>query len=79
MMNLRSYDVVSNNNSGITLARTCPFCGKRHTITVDYTALLNGIKAYNDGKALQNAFPTFTASEREFLFTGICDECWDNM
>ena len=79
MMNLSYYDVVSNNNSGITLARICPFCDKKRTITVDYVALLNGIRVYNNGTLLQNAFPTFTASEREFLLTGICDECWDDM
>lgn len=79
MMNLSYYDVVSNTNSDITLARTCPFCDKRRTITVDYVALLNGIRAYNNGTFLRPAFPTFTASEREFLYTGICDECWDDM
>ena len=45
-MNLSYYDVVSNNNSGITLAWICPFCDKKRTITVDYVVLLNGIRVY---------------------------------
>lgn len=79
MMNLSCYDVVSNTNSDITLARTCPFCDKIRTITVDYATLLNGIRVYNNGTFLRPAFPTFTASEREFLYTGICEECWNDM
>lgn len=79
MMNLSYYDIVSNNNSDITLARTCPLCDERRTITVDYVALLSGIRAYNNGTWLQDAFPTFTAPEREFLRSGICYECWVDM
>ena len=34
---------------------------------------------WKDGELLQNAFPYLTATEREFILTGISDEAWDSM
>lgn len=62
-----------------TLTRTCPFCGKEHSITVDQNALTEGMQKYKEGALIQNAFPTFSADEREFLTTGICPTCWDSL
>ena len=58
----------------IILETVCPFCGKERRLT------LKGSKvAYEAGDKIQDAFPSFTPSEREFILTGICDECWDSM
>jgi hypothetical protein len=65
--------------ANITLTRTCPFCGKAHSITVDRNEYYSGMTARERGALMQNAFPNFTPSQREFIMTGICDECWDNM
>lgn len=68
-----------NPNATTTLERTCPFCNQKHSITVDAAALNEGMEAYRKGALLQNAFPTFTPSQREFFNTGICDKCWEEI
>ena len=35
--------------------------------------------AWEDGAMAQDAFPELSASQREALITGICDECWNKM
>ena len=36
------------------------------------------LMGYNNGMLIQEAFPTLSASEREFLMTGMCcDPLWD--
>ena len=34
---------------------------------------------YSRGKLLQDAFPHLSASDREFIHTGITDEEWDTL
>jgi hypothetical protein len=36
-------------------------------------------RKYEQGMAVQDAFPDRSADDREFLITGICPECWDKM
>lgn len=62
-----------------TITCTCPFCGKVYSINVSAKEYEDGIERYQRGELLQNAFPTFTPSQREAIHTGICDECWDSM
>ena len=58
----------------------CPFCGKVTTFEVDKEVWNRGVKAYeDDGKLIQDAWPTLTPSQREAILTGICDDCWNIM
>lgn len=63
----------------ITLSKQCPFCGKTFTKEFDEDVLNRGKILQSHGFLMQNAFPTLTPSEREFLMTGICDTCWNKM
>ena len=66
----------------VILQTVCPFCSKKHKLVFNgkkADEYKKGRTAYEAGYAIQAAFPTFTASEREFILTGICDACWDNM
>lgn len=63
----------------VVLTRTCPFCGKEHSITVNKLEYLDGTAAVYQGALIQRAFPNFSPDEREFIKTGICPTCWDNM
>ena len=66
----------------VTLTTVCPFCSKEHKIVLEgdkATEYKRGKVAYEAGYVIQAAFPSFTPSEREFILTGICDECWDSM
>ena len=62
-----------------TLYRECAFCHKQHSATFDTAKLNAGIEAYEKGAPIQVAFPDFDAEQREFLMTGICPACWDNL
>lgn len=66
----------------VTLTTVCPWCGKERKLVLEGTKAAEykrGKVAYEAGYVIQAAFPSFTASEREFILTGICDECWDSM
>lgn len=66
----------------VVLETVCPFCGKKHKLVLkgDKTAeYKQGKVAYEAGYRIQDAFPSFTPDEREFILTGICDECWSSM
>lgn len=57
------------------VSRTSVLTGKEHVMDLDIT--LDQIVAYQAGTLLQNAFPHLSASEREFLKTGITPEEWN--
>jgi hypothetical protein len=48
-------------------------------MTFDRKEYYSGMTARERGALIQDAFPNFTPSQREFIMTGICDKCWDNM
>lgn len=51
----------------------CIFCDRDVEVSVPGTELY----AYRQGKAIQDAMPSVSAADREFLMTGICDPCFD--
>ena len=57
------------------LTRRCPSCGNIHSITVQKKDFFDGMRKLKNGERMQNAFPTLTPDEREFLTTGICSKC----
>lgn len=63
----------------ITITRTCPFCGKVHSMNFDNATFAEGMRKRNAGSLIQDAFPTYTPEQREHIKTGICDDCWNNM
>lgn len=55
-----------------TITKACPFCGKVQEVEFP----VEGVDKYMDGALIQDAFPELSASQREILMTGICDDCW---
>lgn len=51
---------------------TCPLCQKTNEIEVN----MHDYLAWQNGLVIQSAMPYLSASEREMLITGICDDCW---
>jgi hypothetical protein len=37
------------------------------------------LQKFRDGGFVQNCFPYLKPAEREFLLSGICNECWTKM
>ncbi len=54
---------------------TCPMCNSTHIISVD----TDGLKAYENGALVQQAFPNLDTYAREMIISGICPLCWDEM
>lgn len=59
----------------VTVFGPCHFCKAPQSVTVNKTDL----DKFRDGRFAQDCFPDLSPSQREFLISGICDKCWDDM
>ena len=59
------------------ITRTNPLNGEVNTLNIEVTD--EQIEAYAAGALIQNAFPNLSASDREFIKTGITAESWEAM
>lgn len=59
------------------ITRTNPISGK--IITRDIKVTLNQLQAWKSGTPIQKALSNLSASDREFIKTGLTDEDWDNI
>lgn len=48
-------------------------------ISMSANAFVEALAAWHRGAMIQNAFPTLSADDREFLMTGITPEEWANI
>ena len=55
----------------VKIFKTCPFCGKEHTVKVSY----KGFDEWTNGALIQVALPELSATEREQLISGMCPDC----
>lgn len=60
----------------VTIICTCPRCHKVHEVVVDFEDYTN----YQMGDVnIQDAFPYLSANEREYILTGFCEDCWNDL
>lgn len=59
----------------LAITTKCPLCGKTQDVVVESTDYADFLKR----KHAQDAFPYLSASERELLISGICEECWNRV
>jgi hypothetical protein len=59
------------------ITRTSRVSGKIRTLDIPVTQ--EQLDAWYNGELIQKAMPNLTASQREFIKTGITDEEWDEM
>lgn len=59
----------------LNITRTCVICGRQKVIQVPK----DGYERWKDGLHIQEALPTVSADDREFLMSDICSECFDNL
>lgn len=80
LSNVRAVRLPADRDT-MVLIRNCPFCGKEQSLNVNIKRFHECMGAYNRGALVQHAFPEpeFSNDHREFLMTGICPECWDNL
>ena len=58
------------------ITRTSPFTGI--TRTKDILVTEDQLARWQRGERIQNVMPYLSASDREFIMTGITDDEWDN-
>ena len=58
------------------ITRTSPFTGI--TRTKDILVTEDQLARWQRGERIQNVMPYLSASDREFIMTGITDDGWDN-
>ena len=65
----------------VQVTRVSLLDGVERTIDIPLTnkEYYAGLFLYEDGALIQNAFPTLTPSEREFIKTGITEDQWDSL
>lgn len=56
--------------------KKCLHCGKNGYIIMLQEDYLKGIKAYNQGAFVQDAFPNMSIEHREQIISGTHPECW---
>jgi hypothetical protein len=59
----------------VTVSGACYFCKAPQQVTVRGDAL----QRFRDGGFPQDCFPDLPAAQREFLISGICPTCWNDM
>jgi len=57
------------------ILKTCPICSTVGKLIVDE----DGWRSYEQGALVQRAFPTLSPEDREFLITGMCSPCQDDI
>lgn len=71
---LENYILRSKRHT-FTFTGKCIVCGKEVSVEVDKESIIE----YNEGKLIQDAMPMVSAANREFLISGCCDNCFNNM
>ncbi len=63
------------DTSIVEIRRVCPFCGKVNRIIVN----AESYRMLQSGALIQRVFPMVSATEREILMSGICEDCQDDV
>lgn len=57
------------------ITKLSPFSGKTNTLNIDITQ--KQLDSFNGGECAQIAFPKLSASDREFMITGVTSKEWN--
>jgi hypothetical protein len=71
--------VIEQDDMTVKLTRTSGLTGRKHTriIPLDEMRFDLGIIAWFEGALIQDAFPTLSPDDREFIATGITPDEWN--
>ena len=69
--------LMENKTMALQITRTSMLSGIDRTKTFDIT-YDQYYAWYTEGELIQNAMPNLSASEREFIMTGMTDEEWND-
>lgn len=66
------YDIKENGNT-LTISGPCIVTGETYTVTCS----IEGFNKWRQGELIQNALPSLSADDREFLISGISPKGWE--
>ena len=66
-----------NMDGTITVEKPCFVCREMKQYTVGTS--ISAVAAWVSGTMIQEAMPKLNATEREFLISGVCYKCQDDM
>jgi hypothetical protein len=78
-LNITATEVIGE--AKILIEKTSDLSGKltEMLIGINFNDFVKAFDAWDSGELIQNAFPTLSADEREFIKTGILPKEWDAM
>lgn len=59
----------------VKVGRHCNICKRYIELIIDR----KGFEAWQQGELIQRALPTLSPGDREFLISGICEPCFDEV
>lgn len=59
----------------VVITGPCYYCKSPQTVQV----AISDLARFRDGVYAQNCFSYLSPADREFLISGICGKCWDDM
>lgn len=80
LTNPRASDIIKKKTSEVFTMKAnvevrCPFCGKNGLVEVD----VEQYEAWQSGELIQYAMPALSATQREMLITGMCEDCQNSI
>ena len=63
------------NSEKVRLTINCVMCSNNKYVVAN-TA---DVRSWEEGMVIQNAMPELSASDRELLISGTCNDCWNNL
>lgn len=69
---IHSCEINFNTDNTVIVSGECTFTRKPYSVTVP----ADGFKEWLNGKHIQDAMPSVSADDREFLISGISPEGW---
>lgn len=76
-LNLTATEIVGE--AKVLVEKTSTLSGKltKMLIGIDFNDFVKAFQSWDSGELIQNAFPTLSPDEREFIKTGISPQEWD--
>ena len=68
-----NFEDVSDDR--MVIVRTCPICNIKHFINVSKEAY----DSWKKGTVIQKAFPELDEDQREWIISGLCPKCFDDV
>lgn len=78
-MDLLRNTTVVTDGAECRVCVKCPACGEDHSVAMRLDEWHAGLRAWENGVHIQDAFPRLSPEDREILVSGTCPACWDEI